>query len=80
MELLPALRNGCFATDDPILKFRQASRGVVDDRLRLYPRDLFPIQFSVPTSVDEQRAISRRLEAIKSHSDTETETLQRAGR
>jgi type I restriction enzyme, S subunit len=48
-----------------ILKFRRASRGVVDDRLRLYAHDLFPIKFAIPKSRDEQDAIAKRLEASK---------------
>jgi type I restriction enzyme S subunit len=60
-----------------ILKFRQASRGVVDDRLRLYPRDLFSIKFAVPRSLEEQRAISQRLEAMKAHIASETAALEK---
>jgi type I restriction enzyme, S subunit len=48
-----------------ILKFRRASRGVVDDRLRLYPGDLFAIKVSVPESLEEQRLIAGRLDAFR---------------
>jgi type I restriction enzyme S subunit len=43
--------------------FRQASKGIVDDRLRLYPKDLFPISITIPVSVEEQSGIADRLDA-----------------
>lgn len=43
--------------------FRQASKGVVDDRLRLYPKDLFPIPMAIARSVEEQSQIADRLDA-----------------
>jgi type I restriction enzyme S subunit len=48
-----------------ILKFRQASRGVVDDRLRLYPQDLFAIKLAIPKSLNEQLAISNKLDVLR---------------
>jgi type I restriction enzyme S subunit len=55
-----------FRDERSTLKFRRSSRGVVDDRLRLYPRDLFQVKFAVPKSVQEQEEIAQRLEAINS--------------
>jgi type I restriction enzyme S subunit len=46
-----------------ILKFRRSSRGIVDDRLRLYAQDMFPIEFAFPESLDEQRRIAEVLDA-----------------
>jgi type I restriction enzyme S subunit len=43
--------------------FRQASKGVVDDRLRLYPKDIFPIPMAIPQCVEEQSQIADRLDA-----------------
>jgi hypothetical protein len=43
--------------------FRQASKGVVDDRLRLYPKDIFPITMAIPQCVEEQSQIADRLDA-----------------
>lgn len=63
-----------------ILKFRRASRGVVDDRLRLYAHDLFSIKFAVPKSLDEQQAIAQQLGTIKSHLAKETATLKHCRR
>jgi type I restriction enzyme S subunit len=63
-----------------IREFRRWSRGVVDDRLRLYPSDLFPIKIAMPTSLDEQGEIARRLDAIKSRIDAEMVTLQKSMR
>jgi type I restriction enzyme, S subunit len=57
--------------------FRRASRGVVDDRLRLYPNDIFPIQFAMPESLDEQSAISERLEAQKALIEAQLLTLEK---
>ena len=47
-----------------VLKFRRSSRGVVDDRLRLYADDMLSIQFAVPKGLEEQRAIARRLDTM----------------
>jgi type I restriction enzyme S subunit len=46
-----------------ILKFRRYSRGIVDDRLRLYAHDMFPIEFAFPESLDEQHRIAEILDA-----------------
>jgi type I restriction enzyme, S subunit len=54
-----------FRDERSILKFRRASRGVVDDRLRLYADDLFAIEFAIPDSLDEQEVIAERIDAIK---------------
>jgi hypothetical protein len=43
----------------------------------LYPSDLFPIKIAMPTSLDEQGEIARRLDAIKSRVDAEMLTLQK---
>jgi type I restriction enzyme S subunit len=55
-----------FSDDRSIIKFRQLSQGVVDDRLRLYFHDLVKIKFAVPKSPDEQQAIADRIEACDS--------------
>lgn len=57
--------------------FHQASKGVVDDRLRLYPQDLFPIALSMPTSRDEQSLIVRHLDAQKALIASETLALEK---
>lgn len=46
-----------------VQSFRRASRGVVDDRLRLYPKDLFPIPMAIPKCRREQSHIADRLDA-----------------
>jgi len=43
--------------------FCKASKGIVDDRLRLYPKDIFPIPIAMPTSLDEHSLIADRLDA-----------------
>jgi type I restriction enzyme S subunit len=47
-----------------IRAFRKASKGVVDDRLRLYPKDLFPIPLVMPKCIEEQSCIADRLDAL----------------
>ena len=42
--------------------FCKASKGVVDDRLRLYPRDIFPIPIAMPKCLDEHTLIADRLD------------------
>lgn len=69
-----------FRDERSILKFRRASRGVVDDRLRLYTQDLFPIEFAIPNSLDEQVAIAEQLDSIKGRIAQETETLAKLRR
>jgi type I restriction enzyme S subunit len=54
-----------FRDPETVRKFRRASRGVVDDRLRLHPVDLFPIDIEIPSSLDEQAAIADRLDAAQ---------------
>ncbi|MDE0282895.1 MAG: restriction endonuclease subunit S [Gammaproteobacteria bacterium] len=43
--------------------FCKASKGVVDDRLRLYPKDIFPILMAIPKCLDEHTLIADRLDA-----------------
>ena len=43
--------------------FCKASKGVVDDRLRLYPKDIFPILIAMPKCLDEHSLIADRLDA-----------------
>ena len=43
--------------------FFKASKGVVDDRLRLYPKDIFPIPIAMPKSLAEHSLIADRLDA-----------------
>jgi len=66
-----------FRDEQSVLKFRRASRGVVDDRLRLYAHDLFAIEVAVPNSVDEQEAIAERLDAIKDRIAKENAVLEK---
>lgn len=65
-----------FSDERSIQKFRQFSQGVVDDRLRLYFHDLVEIQFAVPTSLDEQEAIAKRIEACNRRIATEHRALE----
>jgi type I restriction enzyme S subunit len=69
-----------FRDERSILKFRRSSRGVVDDRLRLYPSDLFQIKLAFPKSLYEQEAIGQRLEAMKSHIAAEIAELEHVRR
>jgi type I restriction enzyme S subunit len=64
-----------FSDKRSIQKFRQFSQGVVDDRLRLYFHDLVHIPFAVPTSLDEQEEIARRIEACNNRISTEKTVL-----
>ena len=43
--------------------FCKASKGVVDDRLRLYPKDIFPIPIAMPKCLDEHSLIADQLDA-----------------
>jgi len=52
------------STETAIAKFKRMSYGVVDDRLRLYFRDLTRIRFAVPRAIDEQISIAERLTQI----------------
>lgn len=65
-----------FSDKRSILKFRQLSQGVVDDRLRLYFHDLVDITFAVPTSLDEQEETAGRIEACNRNIATETATVK----
>lgn len=65
-----------FSDKRSIQKFRQFSQGVVDDRLRLYFHDLVHISFAVPTSLDEQEEIARRIEACNKRIATEKTALE----
>ena len=42
--------------------FHKASIGIVDDRLRLYPKDILPIPIAIPKCLDEQSLIADRLD------------------
>jgi type I restriction enzyme S subunit len=52
------------STRSSIAKFKRFSYGVVDDRLRLYARDLLRIPLAVPRALVEQEAIAARLQAV----------------
>ena len=54
------------STESSIAWFKRLSYGVVDDRLRLYFRDLVRIRLGIPRSLAEQHAISNRLQEIDS--------------
>ena len=54
------------STESAIAWFKRLSYGVVDDRLRLYFRDLVRIRLTIPRSLPEQRAISKRLQSLES--------------
>jgi type I restriction enzyme S subunit len=66
-----------FSDPHSILKFRQFSQGVVDDRLRLYFHDLVKIPFAVPRSLEEQQAIADRIEACKRNLAQEKATVDK---
>ena len=55
-----------FSQKKSILKFRQRSQGVVDDRLRLYFKDLKKILFDIPNSLSEQEKILLKIDSITS--------------
>lgn len=52
--------------ESSIAWFKRLSYGVVDDRLRLYFRDLVRVQLGIPRSLAEQHAISNRLQVLDS--------------
>jgi type I restriction enzyme, S subunit len=54
------------SAETSIAWFKRLSYGVVDDRLRLYFRDLVRVPVTIPLSLPEQRAISERLQLIDS--------------
>ncbi len=54
------------STESAIAWFKRLSYGVVDDRLRLYFRDLVRVRLAIPRSLPEQRAISKRLQSLES--------------
>jgi type I restriction enzyme S subunit len=53
-----------FSTDEAIAAFKRRSYGVVDDRLRLYFRDLVRIRFAIPLAKEEQVMIAERLAQV----------------
>ena len=55
---------GLLSKPESIANFKKLSYGVVDDRLRLYPRDLERVRLAVPTDLREQCMIAERLEAV----------------
>lgn len=46
---------------ESIAQFKKFSYGLVDDRLRLYPRDLKKIPLAIPKSIEEQKIIFIRI-------------------
>jgi type I restriction enzyme, S subunit len=54
------------STESSIAWFKRLSYGVVDDRLRLYFRDLVRIRLGIPRDLAEQHAISTRLQLLDS--------------
>ena len=50
-----------FSSPEAIAAFKRMPYGVVDDRLRLYFRDLVRIRFAVPVAKSEQEMISDRV-------------------
>jgi len=60
----PEFAEYLFSTKVATAAFKRLSYGVVDDRLRLYYRDLVRVQFSVPRSLTEQRRISQILSTL----------------
>jgi type I restriction enzyme S subunit len=53
-----------FSTKTAIAEFKRRSYGVVDDRLRLYFRDLVRIRFALPRNLNDQRAIAAVLSTL----------------
>jgi hypothetical protein len=53
-----------FSAEATIAKFKQLSYGIVDDRLRLYFRDIVRIRLALPNSLIEQRAVAAKLDQI----------------
>ncbi len=66
-----------FSTDYAIAKFKQQSYGIVDDRLRLYFRDLVRIKFAVPRDINEQHKISARLIRVEEALDQSASSLHK---
>jgi restriction endonuclease S subunit len=60
----PVFAEHLFSTRTAIAAFKRLSYGVVDDRLRLYYRDLVRIPFLVPRSQTEQRKIASILSRL----------------
>jgi type I restriction enzyme S subunit len=60
----PEFAEYLFSSKTAILEFKRLSYGVVDDRLRLYYRDLVRIPFAVPRSRVEQRRIAKVLSTL----------------
>ena len=57
----PRFAEYLLSTEAAIARFKQLSYGVVDDRLRLYFRDLTRVRLAVPLAILEQTAIADRL-------------------
>lgn len=55
---------GLLSLPESIAKFKRMSYGVVDDRLRLYARDLARIELAFPVRLEEQETIANRRDAI----------------
>lgn len=62
----PVFAEYLISTESAIAWFKRLSYGVVDDRLRLYFRDLVRIRLAIPRSLPEQHAISKRLQSLES--------------
>lgn len=62
----PVFAEYLLSTESAIAWFKRLSYGVVDDRLRLYFRDLVRIRLAIPWSLPEQHAISKRLQSLES--------------
>ena len=63
-RIVSAFAEYLLSTKSSIAWFKRRSYGVVDDRLRLYARDLFRIPLAIPESLAEQNAISERLQSL----------------
>jgi type I restriction enzyme, S subunit len=56
---------GLLSLPESIASFKKLSYGVVDDRLRLYARDLVRIELEVPRDLAEQEAIANRRQSVQ---------------
>jgi type I restriction enzyme S subunit len=63
-KIVPEFAEYLFSTKFAIAEFKRLSYGVVDDRLRLYYRDLVRIPFAVPRGTVEQRRIAEILSTL----------------
>lgn len=73
-KLEPEFAEYLFSTRTAIAEFKRLSYGVVDDRLRLYYRDLVRIPFTVPRRRTEQSKIAKILTSLDGAAK-ETEAL-----